>query len=388
MKGSFDHSAYHDRYRDRLMAIIEKKRKGETITAPEVEERKAPADLMAALEASLSEAVGRGKAKEGACRGSQHAGDEGPAEKSRTRRSPGRPRGRRRPSRPTRDRRSRPTRTAPIVHLFWRMAEHLEEYRAKRHAGKTPEPLRAARASASAAIRVFIVQRHSARRLHYDLRLERDGVLLSWALPRGVPLRAGERALAVHVEDHPLEYADFEGEIPAGQYGAGYVELWDRGTYELVRERPDGTLTVILHGGKLEGEWALVPAKLDGEERNWLIVRASKDWARRPAACLRADAPRAGQARADRIRLGIRDRLGRSARPGSDGGNAAHFQHDAGEELDERSKQLLGRMPRAVRTSDCVLDGVICSFDEGVVYVVIDLLDLEGAVADRPAVER
>ena len=127
------------------------------------------------------------------------------------------------------------------------------------------------------------MQRHSARRLHYDLRLEREGVLLSWALPRGVPLRAGERSLAVHVEDHPLEYATFEGDIPAGQYGAGWVEVWDRGTYEIQRERPDDTLTVILHGDKLEGEWALVPARLDGEERNWLIVRAAKDSAIGPA---------------------------------------------------------------------------------------------------------
>ena len=142
--------------------------------------------------------------------------------------------------------------------------------------GKTPEPLEAA-PKPSDGDPIFVVQRHSARRLHYDLRLERDGVLLSWALPRGVPLRAGERSLAVHVEDHPMEYADFEGDIPAGQYGAGNVDLWDRGTYELVRERPDGTLTVILHGGKAEGEWALVPAHLDGEERNWLIVRAAKD---------------------------------------------------------------------------------------------------------------
>ena len=95
----------------------------------------------------------------------------------------------------------------------------LEEYRAKRNAGKTPEPLKPKRRR-KGGDPIFVVQRHSARRLHYDLRLERDGVLLSWALPRGVPLRAGERSLAVHVEDHPLEYADFEGDIPAGQYGA------------------------------------------------------------------------------------------------------------------------------------------------------------------------
>ena len=149
---------------------------------------------------------------------------------------------------------------------------------------------------------MFVVQRHSARALHYDFRLERDGVLLSWALPRGVPLRAGERSLAVHVEDHPLDYADFEGEIPAGEYGGGSVEVWDRGTYELQRERPDGTLTVILHGRKLQGEWALVPARLGGEKRNWLIVRAAKDQAagppRRTSRCSRArpSASRAGRA--------------------------------------------------------------------------------------------
>ena len=129
----------------------------------------------------------------------------------------------------------------------------LEEYRAKRHEGKTPEPLDGKAASRTSKELVFVVQRHSARALHYDFRLERDGVLLSWALPRGVPLRAGERSLAVHVEDHPLDYADFEGDIPAGEYGGGSVEVWDRGTYELQRERRDGTLTVILHGRKLQG---------------------------------------------------------------------------------------------------------------------------------------
>jgi DNA ligase D-like protein (predicted 3'-phosphoesterase) len=268
------------------------------------------------------------------------------------------------------------------------MAEHLEEYRAKRHAGKTPEPLKPKRKRKRGDPQ-FIVQRHSARRLHYDLRLERDGVLLSWALPRGVPLRAGERALAVHVEDHPLEYADFEGEIPAGQYGAGYVELWDRGTYEVVRERPDGTLTVILHGGKLKGEWALVPARLDGEERNWLIVRAAKDDA--PGEQLRYEPMLPREAK--RVPAGsdwafeIAWDGVRALAPME--GTRAHFVHAGGGELDERTKQLLGRMPRAVRTSDCVLDGVICSFDEGVVYVVCDLLDLEGAsLIDLPWSDR
>ena len=104
----------------------------------------------------------------------------------------------------------------------------LEEYRRKRDEKKTPEPFGGRRKRPKAPI--FVVQRHDARRLHYDFRLERDGVLLSWAVPKGVPLETGERHLAVHVEDHPLGYATFEGEIPAGEYGAGTVESWDSGT--------------------------------------------------------------------------------------------------------------------------------------------------------------
>src|SRR5207253_7433990 len=115
---------------------------------------------------------------------------------------------------------------------------------------------------------IFVIQRHDARRLHYDLRLEEDGPLASWAVPKGVPLEPGERALAVHVEDHPLEYATFEGEIPSGQYGAGTVEVWDTGTYELVERKRNGQRTFVLHGRRLQGSWSLIPAHLDGKEQN------------------------------------------------------------------------------------------------------------------------
>ena len=101
-------------------------------------------------------------------------------------------------------------------------------------------------------------------------------------MPKGVPLDAGQRALAVHVEDHPLDYARFEGEIPKGQYGAGTVEIWDRGTYELVEEKADGGLTVRLDGKRLQGLWTLVPAKLDGDPRNWLLIRKRDREGRRP----------------------------------------------------------------------------------------------------------
>ncbi|MBD0339212.1 MAG: hypothetical protein ICV67_08005, partial [Thermoleophilia bacterium] len=104
------------------------------------------------------------------------------------------------------------------------MARRLKEYERKRDPERTPEPMGGGRRGRKAPI--FVVQRHDARRLHYDFRLERDGALASWAVPKGVPLEPGRQHLAVHVEDHPLGYADFEGEIPKGEYGAGTVEIW------------------------------------------------------------------------------------------------------------------------------------------------------------------
>jgi bifunctional non-homologous end joining protein LigD len=151
----------------------------------------------------------------------------------------------------------------------------LRDYERKRDRKKTPEPFSGRKKRAKSPI--FVVQRHDARALHYDFRLERDGVLLSWAVPKGVPLETGQRNLAVHVEDHPLDYARFEGEIPKGQYGAGTVEIWDSGTYELLEEKPDGGLTVRLDGERLQGVWTLVPAHLSGQEKNWLILRKRDD---------------------------------------------------------------------------------------------------------------
>src|SRR5713101_4464219 len=148
--------------------------------------------------------------------------------------------------------------------------QRLSEYKRKRDPAAMPEPF-GSRKRGKAPI--FVVQRHDARSLHYDFRLERNGALASWAVPKGVPLEPGDKALAVHVEDHPLEYAKFSGEIPAGQYGAGTVEIWDRGTYELLEEKRNGQLTVQLDGKRLQGVWTLVPAHLDGKEQNWLLIK-------------------------------------------------------------------------------------------------------------------
>src|ERR687897_74916 len=153
----------------------------------------------------------------------------------------------------------------------------LKDYERKRTRGKTPEPFSGGKRGKRGKAPIFVIQRHDARRLHYDFRLERDGALASWAVPKGVPLEPGTQHLAVHVEDHPLSYATFEGEIPAGNYGAGTVEIWDHGTYELVEEKKNGGLTVRLHGERLEGTWALVPAKLSGDPKNWLIVRKREE---------------------------------------------------------------------------------------------------------------
>lgn len=147
----------------------------------------------------------------------------------------------------------------------------LAAYQRKRRL-PTPEPHGPKPPSSGNAPR-FVVQRHDARRLHYDFRLERDGVLMSWAVPKGVPLEPGEQRLAVHVEDHPLSYAGFEGVIPEGSYGAGTVEIWDSGTYQLLDEKQNGGLTFRLCGTRLKGTWALIPARLSGDERNWLLLR-------------------------------------------------------------------------------------------------------------------
>ncbi len=129
------------------------------------------------------------------------------------------------------------------------MAKKLAEYEAKRDFKTTPEPGAKVPRKAAKAPR-FVVQEHHARRLHWDFRLERDGVLVSWAVPKGVPADPKKNHLAVHVEDHPLDYIDFAGEIPKGNYGAGSVSIWDSGTYD-VHKWSDREVMVTLHGKRL-----------------------------------------------------------------------------------------------------------------------------------------
>jgi bifunctional non-homologous end joining protein LigD len=282
----------------------------------------------------------------------------------------------------------------------------LGAYRAKRNPRATPEPFDDGKRSRRRKQPVFVVQRHDARRLHYDFRLERDGVLASWAVPKGVPLEPGSQHLAVHVEDHPLEYATFAGEIPKGSYGAGTVEIWDRGTYELVEEKKNGGLTVRLHGEKLDGLWSLIPARLSGDEKNWLILRKREEG---------APEPRGPSHRYIPMLATVAERLPHGAdwlfEPKWDGYRALAYVRDTevelrsrrGNDLTERFSAVARALPRALRTPSCVLDGEVCALDEQgrssfslmqqglgrLVYYVFDVLEIEAQpVLDQTLAER
>jgi bifunctional non-homologous end joining protein LigD len=159
----------------------------------------------------------------------------------------------------------------------------LQEYRKKRRFPKTPEPAGKQRANRKAGALQFVVQKHAARRLHYDLRLECEGVLKSWAVPKGPSLDPKEKRLAVEVEDHPLEYATFEGTIPAGEYGAGEVIVWDRGTWtpsgDAAQGLRKGKLEFTLDGEKLAGRWVLVRTRggRASDKPNWLLIKRSDE---------------------------------------------------------------------------------------------------------------
>jgi bifunctional non-homologous end joining protein LigD len=159
----------------------------------------------------------------------------------------------------------------------------LAEYKRKRDFKKTAEPAGKPLPKKVKGASRFVIQKHAARRLHYDFRLEMESVLKSWALPKGLPWKRGEKHLAVEVEDHPIEYEDFEGVIPEGQYGGGTVMAWDRGTYYVFGEQPlkslrEGKLHLVLDGKKAKGEWTLVRIRgRDGEKNQWLILKTGGD---------------------------------------------------------------------------------------------------------------
>jgi len=144
----------------------------------------------------------------------------------------------------------------------------LEGYKLKRDFSKTTEPAGEAGGPGGS---VYVIQKHQASHLHWDLRLEFDGVLKSWAVPKEPPTAEGEKRLAVETEDHPLEYADFEGDIPEGNYGAGKVEIWDKGSFKVL-EKSEGKMLIDIKGRKLSGEYYLVRFPRAGP-KNWLFFK-------------------------------------------------------------------------------------------------------------------
>src|SRR5258708_14613196 len=159
--------------------------------------------------------------------------------------------------------------------------DSLASYRAKRPPDTSPEPVGSV---SPVPGNLFVVHKHAARQLHFDLRLEMDGVLKSWAVPKGPSYDMNDKRLAVNVEDHPLEYGDFEGVIPAGNYGAGGIIVWDRGEWVPLEDwragLEKGKLLFELKGLKLHGKWTLV--KIKKSERDWLLIKERDSWVKQP----------------------------------------------------------------------------------------------------------
>ncbi|TXT57070.1 MAG: DNA ligase D, 3'-phosphoesterase domain protein [Promethearchaeota archaeon] len=163
----------------------------------------------------------------------------------------------------------------------------LEEYKKKRDFGKTQEPEGRQKSTGK---NIFVVQKHKATRLHYDLRLEMNGILKSWAVPKGPSLNPKDKRLAIETEDHPIEYATFEGTIPENNYGAGTVIIWDKGIYKntnikeeklvsLEKSYEQGHIIIELLGDKLQGEFALI--KMKGQKNKWLLIKKADEKADR-----------------------------------------------------------------------------------------------------------
>lgn len=171
---------------------------------------------------------------------------------------------------PTTSRRERPAVASGRPDRDKQDRDKLDTYRAKRDARRTPEPVPTAAVGAepSGAGDTFVIQEHHARRLHWDVRLERDGVLVSFAVPKGLPEDTKTMRLAVHTEDHPMEYADFSGEIPKGEYGGGRMFIWDKGRYETLKWMIDKEIDVVLHGDRVDGRFTFIKTA-----QGWLVKR-------------------------------------------------------------------------------------------------------------------
>ncbi|MDP9376461.1 MAG: DNA ligase D [Actinomycetota bacterium] len=295
------------------------------------------------------------------------------------------------------------------------MEDKLAHYRSKRRFAQTPEP-GGGETDANAERSRFVIQEHHATRLHWDLRLERDGVLASWAVPNGIPVDPAHNRKAVHTEDHPLEYIDFHGEIPAGNYGAGTMTIWDQGTYECHKWRPEEVM-VTFHGKRVNGRYVLFRA--GSQDKDWMIHRMDPpddpDRIEFPSRLLPMLA-RAGQLPAPERDWGFEVKW--------DGVRALAYSQPGRLRLESRNaNDITARYPelkplnRALSSHEVVLDGEVVAMDEEgrpsferlqhrmhltgdaqvrrrsleipVVYVIFDLLFLDGhLITEQPYEQR
>jgi bifunctional non-homologous end joining protein LigD len=294
------------------------------------------------------------------------------------------------------------------------MADPLERYRDKRDFRRTAEPAGAAAGEAGADVGRFVVQEHHARALHWDLRLERDGVLASWAVPKGIPPDPERNHLAVRTEDHPLEYLDFHGEIPAGEYGGGSMRIWDRGTYEAHKFRDDEVM-ITFHGERLHGRYVLFRTR----GKDWMIHRMDppEDPDREPMPeRVEPMLARSGPLPAEDGRWAYEIKWDGVRVIAFVEGGRVRLQARSGRDVTERYPELRG-MGRAVGSSEVVLDGEVVSLGEDgrpsfqrlqsrmhlaseravrrlaerepVTYVIFDLLFLDGhSLMGHPYLER
>jgi bifunctional non-homologous end joining protein LigD len=282
------------------------------------------------------------------------------------------------------------------------MAENLDSYRRKRDFSASPEPSGDAESAADERTLRFVVQEHHARSLHWDLRLERDGVLASWAVPKGIPPDPRKNHLAVRTEDHPIEYLEFHGDIPAGQYGAGSMRIWDSGTYETHKWR-DKEVMVTFHGERVRGRYVLFRT----DEKNWMIHRMDppEDPDRGPLPDkIEPMLAKTGPLPRDDHRWAYEIKWDGVRAIGYVDGGRLRLESRNGNDITPRYPELRGLGPE-LGSRDAILDGEVVAFDGGrpsfqklqgrmhltsehavrrlsqsdpVVYMIFDLLWLEG----------
>ncbi|MUN40271.1 DNA polymerase ligase N-terminal domain-containing protein [Actinomadura litoris] len=268
-----------------------------------------------------------------------------------------------------------------------RKGDRLAEYRGKRDASRTPEPVPDEKALPHGDDDTFVVQEHHARSLHWDLRFERDGVLVSWAVPKGLPWSPETNHLAVHTEDHPLEYATFEGDIPRGEYGGGEVVIWDRGTYE-TEKWSEREVKVVIHGSRVSGRYVLFRTR----GKNWMIHRMDPpadpgaeplpERLRPMRPVRRARLPRDREAWGFEFAFGGRRLLAYVE------GGRTRFTDGRGRAVDGPGR-LGSRLGAALGARPALLDGELAVLEGRETYMVFDVPHLDGRpLLDVPYGER